>query len=1450
MALELFHTAVASWFESHFSAPTPVQSLAWPSIKDGSHTLISAPTGSGKTLAAFLSAIDDLVRMGVEKNLSDTTHVLYVSPLKALSNDIQKNLQLPLMGIQERLRSMGLDCEPIRVLVRTGDTSQSERTAMARRPPHIVVTTPESLFILLTSESGRRMLKTVKTLIVDEIHALVDDKRGAHLALSIERLEQLTGSGLTRIGLSATQSPIEEVARFLVGSENIDKETPRCNIINCGHIRRLDIDIEVPGSPLEAVMSGEVWEEVYNRLSNLILEHRTTLVFVNTRRTAERVAKHLAERLGTDKVTAHHGSLAKEQRLSAEKRLKSGELRALVATASLELGIDIGSIDLVCQLGSTKTIATFLQRIGRAGHNVGGTPKGRLFPLSRDELVEAAALIQSVNVGDLDRLTIPQNSLDILAQQIVAIVATDEWSEEGLFSLVKRAYPYRGLRREDFDSVIRMLSEGFSTSRGRRAALVHYDMVNRKVRGRRGARLAAITSGGAIPDTADYTVILEPAGTVIGTVNEDFAVESLQGDIFQLGNTSWKVIRVGEGRVLVEDAQGQPPSIPFWLGEAPGRSPELSLAVSKLRISVTEQKSVKQAIEWLMNEIGLKHEAAEQIAVYLCSSKTVLGTIPSHETLVMERFFDESGGMQLVIHSIFGSRVNRAWGLALRKRFCRKFNFELQAAATEDSIVLSLGAAQSFPLEDVFNYLHSKSVRDLLVQALLDAPMFEIRWRWNATRSLAILRRRGGKKIPPQLQRMLAEDLLCAVFPEQVACAENLQGPREIPDHPLVNQTIRDCLEEAMDIDQLESLLRSIEEGQIDLLAKDLREPSPLSQEILTARPWAFLDDVPLEERRTHAVRSRRWLDPETADDLGKLDESAIERVKEEAWPQAETKDELHDALSQLGFITVEELKRETEWANLFEELVTENRATRLKLADGTTFFVPAERVPQLRCVYAKSILDPELLLPEKIDSENWSFEEALVDLLRSRLESLGPVTAQTLSATMALPKETVETSLLALESEGSILRGRFTPGGGETEWCIRRLLSRIHNYTIKRLRKEIEPVHQSDFMRFLFAWQKVSADYQKEGPTSLAEIVEQLEGFEAPAVAWEGDILPSRIKDYDPQWLDNLCSLGKIIWGRLRVRRPVDGKASSPIRSTPISLLSRKHLNHWDILYPRLNQEEISMTPAAREVLDHLIRNGALFFSDIMEEARLLRTQVEEALGELASLGLITADSFTGLRALLNRRAPGPVRKRKNVARIFDMENAGRWTRFNATRKPDLEPGVATEFLARLYLRRYGVVFRKLLEGESPTVPWRDFLKVYRRLEARGEIRGGRFVHGFSGEQFALSDAISLMRSIRKIEPSGLLISISAADPLNLVGIITPGPKVLSVASNRVLFKDGIPVALHESGKISLLIEMTPSEEWKARSALLRRNFPSQLRGYIGQSAGSSGYLKEKFGS
>ena len=1423
MPLSSFHPLVARWFTETLGEPTPAQQRGWEAIRDGRHTLIAAPTGSGKTLAAFLTAIDDLVREAAASPLPDEIRVVYVSPLKALSADIHKNLAEPRRGIRQLAEAAGLEAPPITAAVRTGDTTSSERAAILRRPPHILVTTPESLYLLLTAERSRQLLRTVRTVIVDEIHAVIGTRRGAHLALSLERLQHAAERPLLRIGLSATQKPVEEVARFLVGN---DEARGGCAIVDEGHRRTLDLALEIPRSPLGAVMEHEVWEEYYDRLTELIGEHRTTLVFVNTRRMAERVARHLSERLGEDAVTAHHGSLSKETRLDAEHRLKTGALKALVATASLELGIDIGHVDLVCQIGSPHRIATFLQRVGRAGHTVIGTPKGRLFAASRDDLIECAALLRSVRRGELDRIVMHDAPLDVLAQQLTAELACRGAGEDELFDFVRRAWPYRATPRSDFDAVVAMLSDGFATRRGRRAALVHRDEVNRVVRARRGSRMLALTSGGAIPEVADYRVVLEPEDTFVGTLNEDFAIESSAGDVFQLGNTSWQITRVSMGTVRVKDAHGAPPTIPFWLGEAPARSDELSRAVSDLRaeadqvFAASEDTPKGEPYEWFGRETGLDEGAAEQAVDYLRDGRHALGVIPTQDTLVVERFFDESGGMQLVVHAPFGSRINRAWALALRKRFCRQFNFELQAAATEDALMLSLGPQHSFPLADVFRYLHPASVQEILIQAFLDAPVFATRWRWNTTISLAVPRSRGGAKVAPQLQRMQADDLMAAVFPDAAACLENIPGDRDIPDHPLVAQTVRDCLEEAMDIAGLTALLGRIHRGELRLISRDTPEPSVFAHEIINARPYAFLDDAPLEERRAHAVHSRRAGGGD--DTMATLDADAIARVVDEASPEWRDADELHDALLTTGFLIADERTVQSE---AFATLSQAGRAASVVVsACRRTLLVAAERLPEFLAIHPDAILDPAISAPPSRAARTWTRAEAIVELLRGRLAVTGPVTAATLASSLGIPESDADEALLTLEGEGVVLRGTFTaavgrtlsgpPGGPDkarptVEWCERRLLARIHRYTLNRLRAEIAPVSPAEFMRFLFAWQHVEPGSQLIGPEGLRAVVAQLDGVELPARAWERDVLPVRVERYDPAMLDMLCLTGDVAWARL------SSGPTQVVGATPIALylrvsrgVARPTIESSD---PRRLSERSSVAAA---VLEHLIASGASFTAELASACSLSDDEVRAGLTELVAAGAVSSDGFAGLRTIIGTRPTTAT---------------GRWFTVNTGQGPPAET------VAWTLLRRYGVIFRRLLARETAPVTWRELVHVYRRLEARGEIRGGRFVTGVSGEQYALADAVERLREIRRTPADDRLVTISAADPLNLTGIVTPGDRLRTVAANRIVYLRGVPVSAMEGDMLRVLAPVDAALASAVADAAAGRRVPV-VSGYVGR--------------
>ena len=1433
MSLSLFHPIIREWFNGRFEAPTEAQAKGWTAISEGRHTLIAAPTGSGKTLAAFLTCIDGLVRAGMEGSLPDTTQVVYVSPLKALSNDIQKNLAAPLEEIQALAEESGSFLPDIRTAVRTGDTKASERQRMAKKPPHILITTPESLYILLTSKSGRRALAGVKTLILDEIHAVADDKRGSHLTLSVERLCNLAEGPVTRIGLSATQRPIEEMARFLVGNDNIGEDgTPDCLIVDSGHARNLDLAIELPPRELGPIASHEQWAETLDDIADLIRSHGTTLVFVNTRRMVERIAHQLSQRLGDEAVVAHHGSLSRTTRLAAEEKLKHGEVKVCVATASLELGIDIGVVDLVCQIGSSRSIAVMLQRVGRSGHTLLGTPKGRLFPLTRDELVECTALMRAIRNSNLDSLVIPPWPLDILAQQMAAACAAEEWDEDELLDLCRRAYPYRDLPKSEYDRVVEMLSEGFAPRLGRNGALLHRDGVNRRLKGRRGAGIAAMTSGGAIPDTGDYDVIADPEETFVGTVNEDFAIESMAGDVFLLGNTPWKIRRIESGRVRVVDADGQAPSIPFWLGEAPGRTRELSEEVSELRDGIDRRlDNPAEAEMWIVQETGVSAEAARQLVAYFIEGKRVLGMVPTKRRVVAERFFDDSGGMQLVVHAPFGSQINRAWGMALRKQICRTFDFELQAAATDDGLNFSLGPSMSFPLEDVFSYISPRNAEEVVMQAVFQAPLFGVRWRWDAARSLAVLRHTGGRKVPIPLLRMRSEDLLAAVFPAQVACQDNAPpGDIEPPDHPLVFETIRDCLTEAMDAAGLKEVLTSIESGEIEVYARDTVQPSVFSHQLLNTMPYAFLDDAPLEERRSRAVPLRRAL-PDDTRDLGRLDPEAIHEESNRAWPTIRDADELHDALMHLVALPLgarlvrDRMPGAGDGTGLldgwFRELVHAGRAFRLQHGSGETAWVATERVDLALTIYPESRLEPPPGNGFATTSET-DRDDAMYTLLRGWVECSGPFTTEEMRETLGLSDSDVKIALARFENEGVILRGQFRSGSLGEEFCDRRILARIHRATIGRLRREIRPVTPADFVRFLLRWQCVEPGRQLQGEGGVEDVIEKLQGFEAAAQVWESDILPSRISDYAPSMLDGLCFGGEVIWGRL-TRHSDNGHASptrSPLsRATPITLALRESLD-W-LLDGRVHADD-DITGGAGEVLELLQKRGASFPSELQVATGRLPSDVEEALWLLAAAGLVTSDGMATLRQRI--KGNSDQGRRALRARRAGSQRRGGYSRWSVLEPPN--PVTDTvEAKARQLLRRYGVLFPDLLAREPMAPRWRDLTLVLRRLEARGEIRGGLFVSGFMGEQFALPEAVEMLRSVRGIEPSGQMVTVSACDPLNVAGILTPGDRAPAVPGNRVVFRDGVPVCSLESGK--LVVRAKEGDPGLARARSLLQNAP-----------------------
>jgi ATP-dependent Lhr-like helicase len=1427
------HPVVQEWFIAKFGTPTSPQELGWPPILAARPTLISAPTGSGKTLAAFLICIDKLIRRAIDGSLPATTAVVYISPLKALSNDVQKNLEIPLREIQELALARGYLCPLIRTAVRTGDTLPAERRAMLKRPPHILVTTPESLYILLTAEKSRQNLCAVETVIVDEIHAVADDKRGSHLALTLERLDALVcgenrlspGAMIRgrsqppqRIGLSATQNPIELVASFLGGERG-----PEVAIVQVGQHRVLDLAIEMPGEELGSVGTHSIWDDIYERLAELALEHRSTLVFVNTRAMVERLAFCLGERLGPENVAAHHGSLSRKLRFEAERKLKNGEIRLLVATASLELGIDIGNIDLVCQVNSPRAIAAAMQRVGRAGHWRGAIPKGRFFVTTRDDLMESAALIRAMRAGVLDRLEIPECPIDVLMQQIVAACAAEPWEEDALYEVLRRAHPYRSLTRKQYDEILCLLADGIEASRGRYGSYLLRDRVNGRMQSRRGARTIAVSNGGTIPDTALYSVIMQPEGIQIATLDEDFAVESSAGDVILLGNTSWRIQRVeSAGRVLVEDAHGQPPNVPFWRGEAPQRTFELSSFVSSLRQEIgartgnvlpgyisQSHPQVAETVAWLKQECWVDDAGAEQMIGYIVAGRAVLGAVPTLDTIIAERFFDEGGGMQLILHAPFGGRINKAWGLALRKRFCRGFNFELQAAATDNGLNISLAEQHSFPLSDVFNFLTEQTVTELLEQASLDSPIFRARWRWDAGRSLQLLRMYNGKRIAPQVQRTRSDDLLASVFPQVAACQENIEGDIQIPDHPLIQEVMKDVLTEAMDLEGLIQLLAGIRTGAIRCLAVDSAVPSAFAHELLNANPYAFLDDAPLEERRARAVSMRGMVPDKLLGEAGRLDPAAIAELRDECWPDVRDEHELHDLLCSLVVVPEEILSiaGAVHWAGFLERLQFHGRATMAEHA-GRRYMVAAERVEHLRLLW------PDMAIERPIPCPPEAKELVYGDVVRKTVQGwmalLGPVTSRTLGARLGIEPAAIWAAMLVMEMQGSILRGVFEGGeagsDADVEWCERRLLQRIHKRTLAGLRKQIEPVTPAVYMQWLVRWQRVAPRSQLSGEAGVLEALRQLEGFEAPAIEWERTLLPQRVAGYDPRWLDVLCLEGVVGWGRISphpafATHGVD--FSAPKRVVPTSMAPVTFFLREDALWmDRCLAERAIPEPAlqaclselAWQVRGHLSQFGAVFAGDLVRLFGVPAEQVNRALWELVAAGLVTADGFDSLRVLIDPRRKaifqGGLKRQRNTV--------GRWSLLNPPAGLSESVGAQAErreaeleSACWMLLRRYGVVFRDVLERETTIPRWRELQGMFRRLEARGSVRGGRFLSGFGGEQFAVPEAVASLRETR-LSILEEAITVAAADPLNLAGVVVPGERPAAVPGKTVTFLAG----------------------------------------------------------
>ncbi|MDR3612054.1 MAG: DEAD/DEAH box helicase [Candidatus Obscuribacterales bacterium] len=1421
--LEWAHPIVSDWFIKKFGSPTEPQERGWPSILSGRNTLISAPTGSGKTFAAFLSCIDKLVRKALDGQLTDQLEVIYVSPLKALSNDVQKNLAGPLAEIQALARHRGLNMAEIRTFVRTGDTLNIDRQKMLRKPPHILVTTPESLYLLLTADKTRKLLTHVETIIVDEIHAVVDDKRGTHLAVTLERLDSVTEKKPIRIGLSATQKPIELVANFLVGNSDSMPD-----IVTIDSRRVLDIAVEVPSMPLQSVATDELREEAYSRIIELVIQHRSTLVFVNTRKQAENVANILGRRLGKDLVAAHHGSLSRKIRLDAEQALKNGEIKVLVATSSLELGIDIGNIDLVCQISSPRAISAAVQRIGRAGHWRGAIPKGRLFPTTVEDLFECAALIKAIKEGELDRLAAPYEPLDILAQQIVAMCASGQWYEEDLFLTIKNAYPYKDLSREKFESVLIMLSEGIESSRRRWGAHIMRDQINGVLRARRGGRLAAIMGGGAIPESGLFQVVVDPEAIVVGTLDEDFAIESAIGDVFLLGNTSWRIkeIQARDSKVVVVDAHGEPPNVPFWLGEGAGRTIELSTHVSQLRHLIdvaTANMNIYIATQSLSDDLlvfvqllkenyGVNQFAAEQLIQHVVCGRSVLRAVPILSHVIVERLSGFTSGSCLIIHAPFGNRINRAWALAIRKTIMSGFGFQLQTAVTDNGICIGLTEQQRLPADSLLTYLAPDDLTRILELSAVQSPAFVTRFRWDAVRALVLSRFSGGHKVPPNIQRIRANDLLSHIFVqfgEHQILAANAKP--EIPVHPLIDEVMKDVMTEWMDAAGLEKILTDLKSKAIAFSCVETAIPSSFSNEIINANANAFLDDAPPAERRLRAVSSILSLPDAIVKEFGGLDQETINAVCGEIWPDIRNADELHDYLETvialpLDLTMVAKATADDIWGDYYDQLQAESRATTAQVEEKL-FYVATERLEQFKVVYPHClVLHPVPLFNPS--AQNLSdFTSILKRIVSGWMQHLGPTTAQKLADFLRIAPRDVDLALLALKKDRSLVKGKFSRQFIESlkelsetefnadenvEWCNRLLLERIHRMTMAVMRKHVEAVSAQQYMNWLAHFQHVMPGALLSGERGTLEVLKQLQGYEAPANVWENGILAKRIIDYSPRFLDKLCLNGAVGWGRLSPHPALSAALSpegasaqrriTPASNSPVTFFVREDADWMAIKHPELegtsNQALSSQAIAVKQFLE---QRGASFFVDIVRGNTLLKSEVEMALWELVSAGLVTADGFDNLRALIDpkrRNGQGRGKRPRDVS--------GRWSLLYTNVAHDQTKMI--EATCKMLLNRYGVVFRDLLARESLTIPWRALLQSFRLMEARGEIRGGRFVQGFVGEQFALPAALDSLRLDRFKQPALSNITLAASDPLNLQGIILPGPRIAALAGKHIV--------------------------------------------------------------
>jgi ATP-dependent helicase Lhr and Lhr-like helicase len=1470
--LEGFHPALRTWFERRFAAPSRVQELGWPVIREseggsGHDVLLCAPTGSGKTLAAFLWAINRLVSEAERGELRDEVSVLYVSPLKALANDIRVNLDEPLDGIRRVAAECGLELAELRAGLRTGDTSAGERGAMLRRPPHILVTTPESLFILLTSPRFREKLRAVRYVVVDELHALAGNKRGAHLVVTLERLEGMVrregAPRPTRIGLSATLNPVERLAAFLAGAEiggdGVRRPRPIHTVRADDGARAMDVHVLAPGPDLGPIATHQHWEAMYDALAKLIGEHRTTLVFTLSRRWAERIALNLQKRLGAEAVMAHHGSLARAERLMAEQRLKRGELSAIVATASLELGIDVGTVDLVCQVDSPKSISAAIQRIGRSGHSLTATPKGRFFALTLDDLMECAAVVRAIRRGRLDEVEIPTGCLDVAAQQIVAIAAEEgEIGEAELLRILRRADNFANL---DLAALRRLLDEMVAEQRARIRGVgpkIFHDRIGGRVRARRAARLVAITSGGTIPESGNYDVVIQSEGRKIGDVEEDFAQESSRGDIFALGSTPWRILGISRSRLMVEPAPGMSPTLPFWQTEASGRSLALSAELCALRRELAAQLAKASggadgAAALLREECALDESAATQALAYTQRGLAALGALPDERTLVVERFFDGLGGTQIVIHVPLGIRLNRGFGLALRKRLCQVFDFEIQASALDDGVLLALNARHSFALERVLVMLNSRNVGAALVQALLDAPMFEVRFRHVATRALEVMRSAQGRRVPAWLQRLRAQELMGAIFPARQACFENRSGAIELPDHFLVQETMRECTEEATDLPRLVRLLEDLERGSVRARTVDAVAPSVMAQRILLAWDYSFLDGGERANRRSRTVAMNRAMaeDVLREEDLSSmLSAEAVASVAAEVSGRALARrardsDELceliraHGAIEETGLAELTKgdaramaSKLEREGRALRARLVSEGPQMLLTFEDASMF---GAAYPEISFVAESGTGETAQFARSRFAEDGRAADDAIEpdaareEIVRRAVATSGPTSVPEIARRLSMPAAAVQRALLALEAKGDVFRGHFTPSSGRAndgeQWCDRYNLEKIHRLTLGRIRAEVEPCTDREFAAFRLAWQHVGGAGLSSDPGGVALVLEQLSGLLFTPDFWEQSILPARVQGYRSEYLDMLCISGEMGWVAMR---DGDDVAEMPLR---VAFFKRKRPRIWAHARPALTDSK------ERAVYEALLAGGAQYLDQAAERAGLSERDTVRALWHLSAAGWASNDSFAPLRMLCSK--PDAVRAfaSSSSARGLSRHDAalrarlkssmsGRWTAVDDRRKPPVNAHASgfdgAREVATLLLERNGVLAREMLAAEPETVPWPELSFTLRRMEYAGTIRRGYFVRTLSGEQYALPAAAEMLRAMRGLDPAGERpVALGAADPANPYGFLLPACCVSRESANVVVLRGG-EVILGLAGRALMLPEPLDNEAFCAAVAAL----------------------------